>query len=329
MSVSPEWLEFLREQFPKGSRIELKQQDSNTSYQLPVGSKGTLDCIDDAGVFDVQWDSGEYLGISIGQDRFSVSPPEAHTMKLYMPLTADLFEREEWGDMGDTPTELDGRSLTGYRDQIAAALLRYREREEAESGLMHYYGEDDGVNRKVRSVFFAAEERGGKLWGVAECRVVGELEPQELEMLKRFVASQASDGWGEGFEQHDIKLDRDSYLNVHLWSFDKSWSIQTEEECFGPRIAHGLPDLCFSVIKSTGELICIKRGVEGYFPSDWNTPDRERNEEIAADQNRRLGVTEAQRQAMECGSMCGWGVPGADPKWYETHQPQMGGMTLG
>ena len=125
-----------------------------------------------------------------------------------------------------------------------------------------------------------------------------------------------------------LDLDHGSKLYVHLWSFDSDWSIQTEQECFGPCIAQGLPDLCFSVIKSTDELICIKRGVEGYFPSDWNTPDRERNEEIAADQNKRLGVTDAQRQAMECGSMFDWGVPGADPKCYEQHQPQMGGMAL-
>ena len=137
------------------------------------------------------------------------------------------------------------------------------------------------------------------------------------------------DGWGEGFEQREIDIGRDSELYVHLWSCDGDWSIQTEQERFGPHIAQGLPDLCFSVIKTTGELICIKRGVEGYFPSDWNTPDRERNEEIAADNNKRLGVTDAQRQAMECGSMFGWGVPGADPKCYEQHQPQMGGMTLG
>jgi len=35
------------------------------------------------------------------------------------------------------------------------------------------------------------------------------------------------------------------------------------------------------------------------------------------DNNERLGVTQEQRLAMECGSMHGWGVPGADPGYYE------------
>ena len=88
--------------------------------------------------------------------------------------------------------------------------------------------------------------------------------------------------------------------------------------------------MCFSVLPDTGALICIKRGESGYYPSDWNTNDKERNIQIRDDANESLGVTDAQRKAMEAGSMFGWTVPGADPANYQEHQgPQMGGMTFG
>ena len=113
-------------------------------------------------------------------------------------------------------------------------------------------------------------------------------------------------------------------MYVHLWNWN-NWSIQTEEERFSPKIAEGLPELCFSTILTTGELICIKRGETGYYPSDWDTGDKERNVELADQLNEQLGVTMWQRKAMEVGSMCGWDVPGADPKAYE-QEPM--GMTL-
>ena len=49
-----------------------------------------------------------------------------------------------------------------------------------------FYGDDDSVDRKVRSAVFTAEMRDEKLWGVAECRVTGELTEAELDRLKRF-----------------------------------------------------------------------------------------------------------------------------------------------
>ena len=315
---------FIKEQYPPGTRIRLNSMDDPHHPILP-GTEGEVDFVDDEGQIFMKWDNGRTLPLAPGEDSFTVLPPKLTSLKLYMPLTADLYERNEYGDFDDSSTLLEGSELRGYQDQITAALVKNRMPEETERGLMHWYDEADSVDRKVRSAVFTVEKRDRQLWGVAECRVAGELSDTELETLKEYLTGQASDGWGEGFEQREISVDDGGKLYVHLWNSDE-WSIQTEQELFSPKLAEGLPELCFSTLASTGELICIKRGESGYYPSDWNTNDPAQNQELADYNNERLGVTQEQRLAMECGSMHGWGVPGADPGYYEQ---KMGGMKFG
>ena len=234
--VSKEWLDFRRNQFPAGSRIQTWELDDPRNT-LKEARK--LDYIDDSGRFHVRHSNGGECVLTLGEEMFSVHPPESTQLKLYMPLTASFYARNEWGDWDETGEEWDGRTLLDYEDRILGFMVRNRVPEEAERGLM-LWCDKEFLDVKVRSAVFTAEARDGRLWGVAECQVVGQLSPEELTSLKDYLTGQAADGVGEGLEQQAIRVDGGE-LYVHLWQ-SEGWSIQTEGERFGPQQVQESPD---------------------------------------------------------------------------------------
>ena len=83
--VSKEWLDFRRNQFPAGSRIQTWELDDPRNT-LKEARK--LDYIDDSGRFHVRQSDGGECVLTLGEEMFSVHPPESTQLKLYMPLTA-------------------------------------------------------------------------------------------------------------------------------------------------------------------------------------------------------------------------------------------------
>ena len=168
--VPREWLDFFREQYPVGSRIRLTEMGSDPR-PIPPGSMGTLRAIDDLGTFHVKWDNGRELGVVIGEDRFTVHPPEPTRLKLYMPLTADFYPRDEWGNTSEEYETWDGRTLLDYENPILGALVKERMPEEKERGLMHWYHQAEWETSVPRGHHLRGQPVSGSERGRSEGRI--------------------------------------------------------------------------------------------------------------------------------------------------------------
>lgn len=102
--------------------------------------------------------------------------------------------------------------------------------DEGERGLAVYL--DDGLNQKVHSINPSVEEWNGELWGVTEVQTNGELTPAEYAELTDWLTGQFSDGWGEGFEQREIKVD-EGELCISFWDASDRFFIKPEDEMDG------------------------------------------------------------------------------------------------
>ena len=139
-------------------------------------------------------------------------------MKFYSPLTADFFPNEpDWENEFYNEYEgcpLDGHDLLQYADAVDEAVKK--DIADFNGDLMQYYHEDDSVRSKVVSAVPSVEICGNKLCGCLTVELKEALLDDEQTVLCNYISGQYSDGWGEGFEQRDIRVD-DGTLAVHFW----------------------------------------------------------------------------------------------------------------
>ena len=65
--IKPKVLQALRENYPAGTRVKAISIDDPYT-EIPIGTKGTVECIDDTGTRFIKWDNGARLGVVYGVD---------------------------------------------------------------------------------------------------------------------------------------------------------------------------------------------------------------------------------------------------------------------
>ena len=91
--VKEETLEKLRKDYPMGTRVKLVRMDD----VLPIGTKGTVLGVDDAGSIMVSWDNGSHLSVIYGEDEVVKLTTVCYniTSKVYIEVKADTTSNME------------------------------------------------------------------------------------------------------------------------------------------------------------------------------------------------------------------------------------------
>ena len=137
-------------------------------------------------------------------------------VNLLTELTGNLISEEseweeEWSESDEYGMPLDGTELADYEEVIREELERY-----GEDDLMQYFDGSESIQEKIQSAVVTIENKDGILYGCTKLELNEFLSQEELQEFTEYITGQYSDGWGEGFEQRDIKVDG-GMLNVHFW----------------------------------------------------------------------------------------------------------------
>lgn len=70
MIINKTELNAIREKYKKGIKVELIQMDDPQAP--PIGTKGTVEFVDDIGTIHIAWENGSSLGLIPGLDKFKI-----------------------------------------------------------------------------------------------------------------------------------------------------------------------------------------------------------------------------------------------------------------
>lgn len=144
-------------------------------------------------------------------------------------------------------------------------------------------------------------------------------------VLYVLAATVRSKDWDDRFSRDNrawakmapVPMDRDAFGNDRSIDFVLNRCHSCLTDLLVSAARKYLPAACYSLLRSTKEIVIIKRGETGYYQTGIHAKSRAEGLEIVDEHNEKLGVSKAQAAALEAGSMFGWNVPAADPRCYD------------
>lgn len=208
----------------------LKQYANESEFGIPL-----VDLINDIDLAEIFVDYAsemlygdpriEYCELT--ENTLEVTKREQVETRLYCPLR---FEMDS-DDGSGYPEEICSANYVDYDYEINEHIREdlCSDKNAVERGLAAYF-HDENLDKKVHSAVPRVETRNGDIYGVITVKSYGELNKSELIDLVEELTGQLADGWGEGFEQREIKIGGD---NVYI-SFRNSgdYYLKPESELF-------------------------------------------------------------------------------------------------
>ena len=161
-------------------------------------------------------------------DKFILdSRMEDTTEYFYCPLIANVYSRDEYGNMEDYPDEYDGSYLVPYEERIRDLILLEDARDE--DNLAAYFDGSNGAVGKLKEIHFGTQNVDGVLYGCIRAELTAPFTVDEDAEFKDWLEGQCSDGFGEGLEQRSIRVE-DGDMYVSFWDGGDDWFMLNGDE---------------------------------------------------------------------------------------------------
>ena len=144
------------------------------------------------------------------------------TETFYFPLSGEIVEHGDY-EQSSVGNEFLMRHKWAISERIEL------EQEDMNEDMKDFFYDDDTAQAKMLSATWGVVEKNDVLYGKVDFRLREPFTDEERKRVKEWVSGQNSDGFGEGFEQHEIETDEGD-LYVSMWNSSDNYFIYDEDE---------------------------------------------------------------------------------------------------